>query len=150
MAADLEREARRLASARTHALVTCHAQGCQALGGEHVEPRLPLPLQAAQGAELAPTKCSGYIAARSFSALRIPCCNRILGKDHDDRNCPRYGVRGQSTGRRAGDNDVRIERHQLARKWEHATRALRFHNGAPRSYSVLRHIQGRAARIAML
>ena len=64
--------------------------------------------------------CSGYIAARSCSALRIPCCNRIFGKDHDDRNCPRYGVRGQSTGRRAGDNDVRIERHQLARKWEHA------------------------------
>src|SRR5215471_5378807 len=55
MAADLEREARRLASARNHALVTCHAQGCQALGGEHVAPRLPLPLQAAQGAELAPT-----------------------------------------------------------------------------------------------
>src|SRR5262249_60670393 len=27
-------------------------------------------------------------------------------------------------------------------------RALRFHSGAPRSYSVLRHIQGRAARIA--
>src|SRR5262249_10504695 len=49
--------------------------------------------------------CSGYIAARSCSALRIPCCNRIFGKDHDDRNCPRYGVCGQSTGRRAGDND---------------------------------------------
>src|SRR5262245_44760193 len=64
--------------------------------------------------------CSGNIAARSCSALRIPCCNQIFGKDHDDRNCPRYGVRGQSTGRRAGDNDVRIERHQLARKWEHA------------------------------
>ena len=55
MAADLEREARRLSSPRNHALVTCHAQGCQALGGEHVEPRLPLPLQAAQGAEFAPT-----------------------------------------------------------------------------------------------
>src|SRR5262245_7024393 len=55
MAADLEREARRLASARNHALVTCHAQGRQALGGEHVKPRLPLPLQAAQGAEFAPT-----------------------------------------------------------------------------------------------
>src|SRR5262249_2865072 len=54
MAADLEREARRLASARNHALVTCHAQGRHALGGEHVAPRLPLPLQAAQGAELAP------------------------------------------------------------------------------------------------
>src|SRR5262245_46093295 len=36
MAADLEREARRLASARNHALVTCHAQGCQALGGEQL------------------------------------------------------------------------------------------------------------------
>ena len=55
MAADLEREARRLSSPRDHALVTCHAQGCQALGGEHVEPRLSLPLQAAQGAEFAPT-----------------------------------------------------------------------------------------------
>src|SRR5262249_23055071 len=55
MAADLEREARRLASARNHALVTCHAQGRHALGGEHVAPRLPLPLQAAQGAEFAPT-----------------------------------------------------------------------------------------------
>src|SRR5262249_17055169 len=55
MAADLEREARRLASARNHALVTCHAQGRYALGGEHVAPRLPLPLQAAQGAEFAPT-----------------------------------------------------------------------------------------------
>ena len=51
MAADLEREARCLSSPRNHALVACHAQGCQALGGEHVEPRLPLPLQAAQGAE---------------------------------------------------------------------------------------------------
>src|SRR5262245_4776007 len=50
MAADLEPEACRLANARNHALVTCHAQGRQALGGEHVEPRLPLPLQAAQGA----------------------------------------------------------------------------------------------------
>jgi len=47
MAADLEREARRVASARNHALVTCHAQGRHALGGEHVELRLPLPLQAA-------------------------------------------------------------------------------------------------------
>src|SRR5262249_55914670 len=47
MAADLEREARRLASARNHALVTCHAQGRHALGGEHVAPQLPLPLQAA-------------------------------------------------------------------------------------------------------
>ena len=47
MAADLEWEARRLASARNHALVTCHAQGRHALGGEHVEPRLPLLLQAA-------------------------------------------------------------------------------------------------------
>src|SRR5262249_41727180 len=55
MAADLKREARRLASARNHALVTCHAQGRQALGGEHVAPRLPLPPQAAQGAEFAPT-----------------------------------------------------------------------------------------------
>src|SRR5262249_6480580 len=55
MAADLEREARCLSSARNHALVTCHAQGRHALGGEHVAPRLPLPLQAAQGAELAPT-----------------------------------------------------------------------------------------------
>src|SRR5262249_16727976 len=55
MAADLKREPRRLASARNHALVTCHAQGREALGGEHVAPRLPLPLQAAQGAELAPT-----------------------------------------------------------------------------------------------
>ena len=42
MAADLEREARRLSSPRDHAPVTGHAQGCQALGGEHVEPRLPL------------------------------------------------------------------------------------------------------------
>src|SRR5215831_10121727 len=55
MAADLKREARRLASAHNHALVTSHAQGCQALRGEHVAPGLPLPLQAAQGAELAPT-----------------------------------------------------------------------------------------------
>src|SRR5262249_31621662 len=55
VAADLEREARRLASARNHALVTCHAQGRHALGGEHVAPRLPLPLQAAQDAQLAPT-----------------------------------------------------------------------------------------------
>src|SRR5262249_53684912 len=31
MAADLEREARRLARARNHALVTCHAQGRQVL-----------------------------------------------------------------------------------------------------------------------
>src|SRR5215813_5252325 len=46
MAADLEGEARPLASARNHALITCHAQGRQALGSEHVEPRLPLPLQA--------------------------------------------------------------------------------------------------------
>src|SRR5262249_60605369 len=38
MAADLKREARRLASARNHTLVTCHAQGRQALGGEHVAP----------------------------------------------------------------------------------------------------------------
>src|SRR5262249_13139037 len=55
MAADLEREARRLTSARNHALVTCHAQGRQTLGAEHVEPQLPLPLQASHGAELAPT-----------------------------------------------------------------------------------------------
>src|SRR5262245_41883790 len=55
MAADLEPEACRLANARNHALVTCHAQGRQALGGKHVEPRLALPLQAAQGAEFAPT-----------------------------------------------------------------------------------------------
>src|SRR5215831_11668794 len=41
MAADLKREARRLASARNHALVTSHAQGCQALRGEHVAPDAP-------------------------------------------------------------------------------------------------------------
>jgi hypothetical protein len=55
MAADLEREARRLSSPRNHALVASHAQGRQALGSEQVEPRLPLALQAAQGAEFSPT-----------------------------------------------------------------------------------------------
>ena len=66
MAADLEREARRLSSPRNHPLVTCHAQGCQALGGEHVEPRLSLPLQAAQGAEFAVFQQSDFVQAGGF------------------------------------------------------------------------------------
>jgi hypothetical protein len=60
---------------------------------------------------------SGYISARPCSALRIPCYNRIFGKNHDDRNCPRYVVRGRGTGRRAGDNDVWIECNQFAVIW---------------------------------
>src|SRR3954468_7336344 len=55
MAADLEREGCRLTSPRNHALIASDAQGRQALGSEQVEPRLPFPLQAAQGTEFAPT-----------------------------------------------------------------------------------------------
>ena len=56
MAADLERETRCLSSPRNHALVTCHAQGRHALRNEQSRAGLPLPLQAAQGAEFAPTE----------------------------------------------------------------------------------------------
>ena len=53
MAADQEREARRLSSSRDHPLVPCNAQGCQALGNEYITARLTLSLQAAQGPEFA-------------------------------------------------------------------------------------------------
>ena len=73
MAADLEREARRLSSARNHALVTCHAQGCQTLGGEQVAPRLPLPLQAAKGTQFAPTnRVDAGRPARGAAHMQLP------------------------------------------------------------------------------
>ena len=55
MAADLEREARRLSGSCDHPLITCHAQGRQALRNEYIAARLALALQTAQGPEFAPT-----------------------------------------------------------------------------------------------
>ena len=53
MAAYLEWEASRLSSPCDHPLVTCHAQGCQTLGNEHIAALLPLALQTTQGPEFA-------------------------------------------------------------------------------------------------
>ena len=53
MAADQEREPRRLSSSCDHPLVTCHAQGVLALGNEHIAARLTFALQAAKGPEFA-------------------------------------------------------------------------------------------------
>src|SRR5262249_45635198 len=99
MAADLEREARRLASARNHALVTCHAQGRYALGGEHVAPRLPLALQAAQGAESRAHRSGGRWAARPWSGAHAACQSGNRHRPSARRQARWRAARG---GRRAG------------------------------------------------
>jgi hypothetical protein len=95
MAADLEREARRLSSPRNHALVTCHAQGRQPLGNKHIPARLPLALQPAQGAEFAP---ADRVNARlpAFGAAHV----QLTGPEIDI--VPAQGDKLARGGRRAG------------------------------------------------
>ena len=75
VAADPEREAGRLASARDHALVACHTQGRQALGNKHVQAGLPLALKPAQGAEFAPANRRAHAVALVGSRIHLetPC-----------------------------------------------------------------------------
>jgi len=63
---------------------------------------------------------SSYISTRPCDALRKPSCNRIIGRNCDDRNGPCCIVYGQHAGGRAGQNDIRVESDQFARKRRHA------------------------------
>ena len=71
---------------------------------------------------VAGTPRSGDISAGLCDALCKPRYDRVLGRDHNDRDRPRCVVGSQGAGLRAGDNCVRIERDQLAGKRGHALR----------------------------
>jgi hypothetical protein len=86
VAVDEEREARRFASPRNHALIACNTQGRQTLRNKHVNALGSLTLEPAKGAQLTAT----YRVNAGCAALRTPEQRSLFDlpmSHHDLQSC---------------------------------------------------------------